>query len=267
MRPFRETIPIDEAPAHRGRGRPAARPQGERRAGRSQRKGACRRHRRRSRCAPVRTARRWTVTPWWRPTRPGASRETPARVRCIATVHTGEVANRAVRGGECIQIATGAPASRRRRRRGDGGADRPTRRHGRHLHARAAPPAHRPAGRRHRGGPNGAPRRRRPYPEPRRLDSRPRHPGGGGSTTGRGSASSPPATRSSSRGNRSLPGRSTTSTVSPSARSSPSTAASPPPIQSPGIPSRRSAPRSTRSLDRERTSSSSRAAARSASAT
>ena len=39
----------------------------------------------------------------------GASRETPARVHCLATVHTGEVATRAVRGGECIQIATGAP--------------------------------------------------------------------------------------------------------------------------------------------------------------
>ena len=39
----------------------------------------------------------------------GARREAPARVRCVATVHTGEVAARPVRGGECIQIATGAP--------------------------------------------------------------------------------------------------------------------------------------------------------------
>ncbi len=39
----------------------------------------------------------------------GASREEPARLRCVATLHTGEVATRAVGRGECIQIATGAP--------------------------------------------------------------------------------------------------------------------------------------------------------------
>ena len=39
----------------------------------------------------------------------GASRGDPARLRCIATVHTGEVASRPVGRGECIQIATGAP--------------------------------------------------------------------------------------------------------------------------------------------------------------
>ena len=38
-----------------------------------------------------------------------AEREHPARLRCVATVHTGEVASRAVGDGECIQIATGAP--------------------------------------------------------------------------------------------------------------------------------------------------------------
>ena len=39
----------------------------------------------------------------------GVNREAPARLHCVATVHTGEVAARAVRRGECIQIATGAP--------------------------------------------------------------------------------------------------------------------------------------------------------------
>ena len=39
----------------------------------------------------------------------GASRGNPARLRRVATLHTGEVAGRAVRRGECIQIATGAP--------------------------------------------------------------------------------------------------------------------------------------------------------------
>ena len=38
-----------------------------------------------------------------------ASREAPARLRCVATVHTGEVSTRAIGAGECIQIATGAP--------------------------------------------------------------------------------------------------------------------------------------------------------------
>ena len=38
-----------------------------------------------------------------------ASRETPARLRCIATVHTGQVSTHAIDAGECIQIATGAP--------------------------------------------------------------------------------------------------------------------------------------------------------------
>ena len=39
----------------------------------------------------------------------GANRDVPARLRCIATVHTGELAARVLARGECIQIATGAP--------------------------------------------------------------------------------------------------------------------------------------------------------------
>ena len=39
----------------------------------------------------------------------GASRDEPVRLRCVGTVHTGEVAARAVGAGECLQIATGAP--------------------------------------------------------------------------------------------------------------------------------------------------------------
>ena len=39
----------------------------------------------------------------------GAGRDDPARLRCIETVHTGQVASRAVSRGECIEIATGAP--------------------------------------------------------------------------------------------------------------------------------------------------------------
>ena len=38
-----------------------------------------------------------------------AGREHPARLRCVATVHTGQVSTRAIGAGECIQIATGAP--------------------------------------------------------------------------------------------------------------------------------------------------------------
>lgn len=39
----------------------------------------------------------------------GAGPRAPARLRCIGTLHTGEVAARAVGRGECLQIATGAP--------------------------------------------------------------------------------------------------------------------------------------------------------------
>jgi molybdenum cofactor synthesis domain-containing protein len=39
----------------------------------------------------------------------GAGREDPARLRCIETVHTGQVPSRSVSRGECIEIATGAP--------------------------------------------------------------------------------------------------------------------------------------------------------------
>ena len=39
----------------------------------------------------------------------GASREQPARLRCIESIHTGMVSARRLGGGECIQIATGAP--------------------------------------------------------------------------------------------------------------------------------------------------------------
>jgi molybdenum cofactor synthesis domain-containing protein len=39
----------------------------------------------------------------------GASPQAPARLQCVGTVHTGEVAARAVGHGECLQIATGAP--------------------------------------------------------------------------------------------------------------------------------------------------------------
>ena len=108
MRPFRETIPIDEALRIVGE---AARP-----LDRTVRVGLAAAN---GRVLAAGIVADRDVPPFDRAAMDGyavvaadtagASREAPARVRCIATVHTGEVANRAVRGGECIQIATGAP--------------------------------------------------------------------------------------------------------------------------------------------------------------
>jgi len=39
----------------------------------------------------------------------GAGRTDPRTLRCIDTIHTGRVPSRAIRSGECMQIATGAP--------------------------------------------------------------------------------------------------------------------------------------------------------------
>ena len=38
-----------------------------------------------------------------------ASQQTPRALRCIETVHTGNVPTKQVRTGECTEIATGAP--------------------------------------------------------------------------------------------------------------------------------------------------------------
>ena len=108
MRPFRDTIPIDEA---LGIVAAAARPL-ERtvRLGLAEANG-------RVLAAPIVADR--DVPPFDRAAMDGyavvaadtdgASQDAPARLRCIATVHTGEVATRALARGECIQIATGAP--------------------------------------------------------------------------------------------------------------------------------------------------------------
>ena len=108
MRPFRETIPIDEALRIVD---DAARPL-ERtvQAGLGEANG---------RVLAIGIVADRDVPPFDRAAMDGyavvaadtstASREDPARLRCTATVHSGEVPPRAVRRGECIQIATGAP--------------------------------------------------------------------------------------------------------------------------------------------------------------
>ena len=108
MRPFRETIPIDEALRIVDE---AARP-----LDRTVRVGLAEAHGRVLAAAIVADA---DVPPFDRAAMDGyavmaadtsgASREDPARLRCVATVHTGEVSARVLGAGECIQIATGAP--------------------------------------------------------------------------------------------------------------------------------------------------------------
>src|SRR5918996_5597449 len=39
----------------------------------------------------------------------GAGRHEPKILLCTETIYTGQVASRAIRPGECVQIATGAP--------------------------------------------------------------------------------------------------------------------------------------------------------------
>ena len=108
MRPFRETIPIDEALRVVGE---AARPLDRTvRVGLAEANG-------RVLAAGIVADR--DVPPFDRAAMDGyavvaadtsaASPQAPARLRCVGTVHTGEVATGAVGRGECIQIATGAP--------------------------------------------------------------------------------------------------------------------------------------------------------------
>ena len=108
MRPFRETIPIEEAlRIVSGAARPLDRTA---RVGLAEANG-------RVLTTEIVAAR--DVPPFDRAAMDGyavvaadtsaASRQAAARLRCVATVHTGEVAARAVGRGECIQIATGAP--------------------------------------------------------------------------------------------------------------------------------------------------------------
>jgi molybdopterin molybdotransferase len=108
MRPFRETIPIDEALRIVDE---AARP-----LDRTVRVGLTEAHGRVLAAGIVADA---DVPPFDRAAMDGyavvaadtsgASREDPARLRYVATVHTGEVSARVLGAGECIQIATGAP--------------------------------------------------------------------------------------------------------------------------------------------------------------
>ena len=108
MRPFRETIPIDEALRVVGE---AARPLDRTvRVGLAEANG-------RVLAADIVADR--DVPPFDRAAMDGyavvaadtaaASPQAPARLRCVGTVHTGEIATGAVGRGECIQIATGAP--------------------------------------------------------------------------------------------------------------------------------------------------------------
>ena len=108
MRPFRETIPIDDALRIVGE---AARPLDRTvRAGLAEANG-------RVLAAGIVADR--DVPPFDRAAMDGyaviaadtsaANPQAPVRLRCVGTVHTGEVAARGVGRGECIQIATGAP--------------------------------------------------------------------------------------------------------------------------------------------------------------
>ena len=108
MRPFRKTIPIDEALriVHAG-ARPLDRTV---QVGLPDAAG---------RVLAVDTVAERDVPPFDRAAMDGyavaasdtfrAGRQEPARLRCIETVHTGMVAVRRLGAGECIQIATGAP--------------------------------------------------------------------------------------------------------------------------------------------------------------
>ncbi|MCE2541783.1 MAG: molybdopterin molybdotransferase MoeA [Acidobacteria bacterium] len=108
MRPFRETIPIDEALRIVGE---AARP-----LDRTVRVGLAAANRR---VLAARIVADRDVPPFDRAAMDGyavvaadtsgAGPQAPAELRCVGTVHTGEVATRALVRGECIQIATGAP--------------------------------------------------------------------------------------------------------------------------------------------------------------
>ena len=108
MRPFRETIPIDEALRIVG---DAARPLDRTaRVGLTEANG-------RVLAAGIVADR--DVPPFDRAAMDGyavvaadtfgASPQTPAQLQCVGTVHTGEVAARGVGREECLQIATGAP--------------------------------------------------------------------------------------------------------------------------------------------------------------
>ncbi len=108
MRPFRETIPIDEALRIVGE---AARP-----LDRTVRVGLAAAN---GRVLATRIVADRDVPPFDRAAMDGyavvaadtsgAGPQAPAELRCVGTVHTGEVATRALVRGECIQIATGAP--------------------------------------------------------------------------------------------------------------------------------------------------------------
>ena len=108
MRPFRETIPIEEALRIVGE---AATP-----LDRTVRVGLAEANGRVLAAAIVADR---DVPPFDRAAMDGyavvaadtaaASPRAPANLRCVGTVHTGEVATRGIDRGECIQIATGAP--------------------------------------------------------------------------------------------------------------------------------------------------------------
>ena len=108
MRPFRETIPIDEALRIVGE---AARP-----LDRTVRVGLAEAN---GRVLAAEIVADRDVPPFDRAAMDGyavvaadtsgAGPQAPAELRCVGTVHTGEAATRALGAGECIQIATGAP--------------------------------------------------------------------------------------------------------------------------------------------------------------
>ena len=85
----------------------------------------------------------------------GASSFEPKTLRCIETVFTGQVARERVSRGTCIEIATGAPTARGRRRGGDGRGNREGRRERRpRAHAGLSAAARRAPRRRHHGRPD-----------------------------------------------------------------------------------------------------------------
>ena len=108
MRPFRETLPIDEALRIVGE---AARP-----LDRTVRVGLAAAN---GRVLAAQVVADRDVPPFDRAAMDGyavvaadtseAGPQAPAELRCVGTVHTGEVPTRALVRGECIQIATGAP--------------------------------------------------------------------------------------------------------------------------------------------------------------
>ena len=106
----------------------------------------------------------------------GAGPYDPRTLHCVERVYTGQVPTRSLARGECIEIAHGCPASRRRRRGRDGRRNREgIGRSDSRPDAGLSASARRAARRRHRGRATGACSRRSSDPQPDRCARRHRH--------------------------------------------------------------------------------------------